>query len=93
MQSSSWLRWEIARGVSDTLPQVVTDLPAGFSTLLMETEAMHICSGDMRLVDRQPTAAEQLCKLLSCAPDSYRRADWGVPDCWCCQASCLADAT
>ncbi len=62
------------KGGANALPQVVTDLPAGFGTLVMETEEIHISSGDMRLVDKQPTAAEQLCKLLSCAPASYRRA-------------------
>jgi len=64
------------------LLQVVTDLPAGFSTLLMETEAVHISDGGMspvmRPADSYPDAANQLCRLLSCAPASYRRAYSGT---------------
>ena len=52
--------------------QVVTDLPAGFSALWMDTTAVRITCG-MEPFDAQPDAADQLCRLLSCAPASYRR--------------------
>ena len=54
------------------LVQVTTDLPAGFSALLMEATDVRLSCG-MEPFDAQPDAADQLCRLLSCAPDSYRR--------------------
>jgi len=51
---------------------VTTDLPDGFSALWMETTDIGLSCG-MEPFDAQPDAADQLCRLLSCAPDSYRR--------------------
>ena len=53
--------------------QATTKLPAGFSALWMETAAVRISCG-LDPFCRQPDAADQLCRLLSCAPASYRRA-------------------
>ncbi len=61
---------------ASALLQVTTDLPAGFSALWMETTDIGLSCG-MEPFDAQPDVADQLCRLLSCAPDSYRRAGAG----------------
>ena len=59
---------------ASALRQVTADLPAGFSALWMETTDIRLSCG-MEPFDAQPDAADQLCRLLSCAPDSYRRVE------------------
>ena len=57
----------------DAVPQMVSDLPEGFSTLGLETDVIYFnCGSEPFGPEWQPDAAEQLCRLLSCAPDSYR---------------------
>ena len=57
--------------------QVRTNLPAGFGALRMETASIRLSCG-MDPFYEEPSAAAQLCRLLSCAPDSYRHACWSM---------------
>ncbi len=52
---------------------MVMDLPEGFGTLWMETAGIYVNYGTEPFgPEWQPDAADQLCRLLSYAPDSYR---------------------
>ena len=47
-------------------------MPDGFSALWMETAVVKLSCGT-ETFNAQPDAADLLCRLLSRAPDSYRR--------------------
>ena len=49
-------------------------LPGGFSTLHMECNTLFLSCWDWFSLEQPPDVAEQLCRLLSYAPASYRHA-------------------
>ncbi len=57
------------------MPQDRLDLPDRFTTLRLETHKLRLSCGSEVLAGQQ-FAADQLCRMLSCAPRSYRRAKW-----------------
>ena len=61
--------------IANMLLQVFSTLPTkGFSSLWMEVTVLHLWTG-WEPSEREPDAAGQVCRLLSCAPATYRRVN------------------